>query len=66
MLAALSFNYSLLVQVTNGVKQGCVLAPTLISMVFTAMINEAEVGIGIRYRMDWSPSYHQGEGDRLT
>lgn len=27
--------------VTNGVKQGCVLAPTLFSMMFTAMLNDA-------------------------
>ena len=62
--------------VTNGVKQGCVLAPTL--MVFTAMLTDAihdsEVGIGIRYRMDGSllnlrrlqASLHQDEGDSLT
>ena len=44
--------------VTNGVKQGCVLAPTLFSMMFTAMLNDAfredEAGIKIRYRMDGS------------
>ena len=27
--------------VTNGVKQGCVLAPTLFSMVFSAMLTDA-------------------------
>ena len=27
--------------VTNGVKQGCVLAPTLFSMVFSAMLADA-------------------------
>ena len=27
--------------VTNGVKQGCILAPTLFSMVFTAMLQDA-------------------------
>ena len=27
--------------VTNGVKQGCVLAPTLFSIVFSAMLNDA-------------------------
>ena len=27
--------------VTNGVKQGCVLAPTLFSMVFAAMLHDA-------------------------
>jgi len=44
--------------VTNGVKQGCVLAPTLFSMVFTAMLidafHDSEAGISIRYRMDGS------------
>ncbi|XP_062905812.1 craniofacial development protein 2-like, partial [Mobula hypostoma] len=42
--------------VTNGVKQGCVLAPTLFSMVFSAMLTDAfhnyEEGIHIRYRTD--------------
>ena len=43
--------------VTNGVKQGCVLAPTLFSMVFAAMLTEAfqssdNQGIKIRYRPD--------------
>ncbi|XP_046846768.1 uncharacterized protein LOC124440414 [Xenia sp. Carnegie-2017] len=44
--------------VTNGVKQGCVLAPTLFSMVFTAMLTDAYHdgvdGISIKYRMDGS------------
>ena len=44
--------------VTNGVKQGCVLAPTLFSMMFTAMLSDAfqnsEDGISVRYRMDGS------------
>ena len=46
--------------VTNGVKQGCVLAPTLFSMVFSAMLadsnsnNEEENAIQIRYRTDGS------------
>jgi hypothetical protein len=43
-------------QVTNGVKQGCVLAPTLFSMMFTAMLadafSETDPGIDIRYRTD--------------
>ena len=42
--------------VTNGVKQGCVLAPTLFSMMFSAMLTDAfqacDDGISIRYRMD--------------
>ena len=42
--------------VTNGVKQGCVLAPTLFSMVFSAMLTDAfqdcKEGIHIRYRTD--------------
>ena len=42
--------------VTNGVKQGCVLAPTLFSMIFSAMLTDAfqnsENGIPIRYRFD--------------
>ena len=42
--------------VTNGVKQGCVLAPTLFSMVFSAMLTDAfktcDQGVNIRYRTD--------------
>ncbi|KAL8619269.1 hypothetical protein ACOMHN_056913 [Nucella lapillus] len=42
--------------VTNGVKQGCVLAPTLFSMVFSAMLTDAfrdcQDGIHVRYRID--------------
>ena len=42
--------------VTNGVKQGCVLASTLFSMMFSAMITDAfqdgDNGIPIRYRFD--------------
>ena len=44
--------------VTNGVKQGCVLAPILFSLMFSAMLTDAfgdsDVGIGIRYRYDGS------------
>ena len=40
--------------VTNGVKQGCVLAPTLFSMVFAAMLHDAsqdnDDGIQLKYR----------------
>ena len=42
--------------VTNGVKQGCVLAPTLFSMMFSAMLTAAfqdgDNVIPIRYRFD--------------
>ena len=42
--------------VTNGVKQGCVLAPTLFSMLFSAMLTDAfrneNVGIEFRSRTD--------------
>ena len=42
--------------VTNGVKQGCVLAPTLFSIMFSAMLSDAfkdgDVGIKVNYRMD--------------
>ena len=43
-------------RVTNGVKQGCVLAPTLFSIMFSAMLTAAfqdgDNGIPIRYRFD--------------
>ena len=43
-------------QVTNGVKQGCVLAPTLFSMMFSAMLTDAfretDPGIPNRDRCD--------------
>ena len=42
--------------VSNGVKQGCVLAPTLFSMVFSAMLTDAyndnDPGIDLKYRTD--------------
>ena len=42
--------------VTNGVKQGCVVASTLFSMMFSAMLTDAfhggDNGIPIRYRFD--------------
>ena len=42
--------------VTNGVKQGCVLASTLFSMIFSAMFTDAfkdgDIGIPFRYRFD--------------
>ena len=42
--------------VTNGVKQGCVMAPTLFSMMFSAMLTDAfqdvDADFPIRYRFD--------------
>ena len=42
--------------VSNGVKQGCVLAPTLFSMVFSAMLTDAfrdcNPGFSIRHSTD--------------
>ena len=42
--------------VTNGVKQGCILAPTYFSMMFsaipTAAFQDGDNGIPIRYRFD--------------
>ena len=42
--------------VTNGVKQGCFMAPTLFSMMFSAMLTDAfqdlDAGFPIRYRFD--------------
>ena len=44
--------------VSNGVKQGCVLAPTLFSLMFSTMLIDAfantDIGIGIRHHMDGS------------
>ena len=43
-------------EVTNGVKHGCVMAPTLFSIMFTAMLMDAvkdsDTGFPIRYRFD--------------
>ena len=48
--------FSVSFPVTNGVKQGCVLAPTLFSMMFSAMLTAAfqdgDNGIPIRYHFD--------------
>ena len=48
--------FSDLFPVTNGVKQGCVLASTLFSMMFSAMLTDAfqdgDNGIPIRFRFD--------------
>ncbi|VDM05187.1 unnamed protein product [Schistocephalus solidus] len=42
--------------VTNGVKQGCVMAPTLFSLIFSAMLMDAyrdeQPGIRVAYRTD--------------
>ena len=42
--------------VTNGVKQGCVMAPTLFSIMFSAMLTDAfedvDAGFPTRYRLD--------------
>ena len=48
--------YSEAFPVSNGVKQGCVLAPTLFSLMFSAMLSDAfrdgDVGIRLKYRTD--------------
>ena len=48
--------YSERFPVTNGVKQGCVIAPTLLSMMFSAMLTDSfedvNAGFPIRYRFD--------------
>ena len=49
--------------VTNGVKQGCVLAPTLFSMMFSAMLIDAykdtSYGVNLRYRYDGGGLFNQ-------
>ena len=49
---------SAMFSVTNGVKQGCVLAPTLFSIMFSAMLHDAfrngSTGISFNYRFDGS------------
>lgn len=49
--------------VTNGVKQGCVLAPTLFSMMFSAMFIDAykdtSYGVDLRYRYDGGGLFNQ-------
>ena len=38
--------------VTNGFKLGCVMAPTLFSMMFSAMLTDVDAGFPIRYSFD--------------
>ena len=42
--------------VTSGVKQGCILAPTLFSMMFSAMLTDAfrfgDIGVNFKFRTD--------------
>ena len=42
--------------VTSGVKQGCVLAPTFFSMMFSAMLTDAfrlgDIGVNFKFRTD--------------
>ena len=49
--------------VTNGVKQGCVLAPTLFSMMFSAMLIDAykdtSYGVDLNYRYDGGGLFNQ-------
>ena len=40
--------------VTNGVKQGCVMASTLFSMMFSAMLTDSFLDCdAIKFRFDW-------------
>ena len=56
--------------VTNGVKQGCVLAPTLFSMVSAAMLHDAsqdnDDGIQLKFRTDGGQPFHRDSCDILT
>ena len=42
---------------TNGVKQGCIMIPTLFSMIVSAVLTDAcynnDIGIAFRYQFDW-------------
>ena len=52
--------------VTNGVIKGCVMAPTLFSMMFSAMLTDAfqdvDAGFPIRYRFDGKKAASQIQG----
>ena len=60
MLARLNHNsvMSRPLSLSNGVKHGCVLAPTLFSIMFSVILmdtfRDTDVGIGINYRTDSS------------
>ena len=49
--------------VTNGLKQGCILAPTLFSMMFSAMLIYAfkydSIGVDLKYRYDGGGLFNQ-------
>ena len=49
--------------VTNGVKQGCVLAPTLFSMMFSAILIDAykdtSYGVDLKYRFNGGGLFNQ-------
>ena len=48
--------FSELFEITNGIKQCCVMAPTLFSMMFSVMLKDtfqdSDTGFPIRYRFD--------------
>ena len=52
--------------VTNGIEQGCVLAPTTFSIMFSAILldafNSSDNGIDIRYHTDCSEGFNQKQG----
>ena len=51
-------------EVTNGVKQGCVMVSTLFSMMFSVMLKgasqESDTGFLIRYRFDGNIRIYEG------
>ena len=48
-------------EVTNGVKQGCVMALTLFSMLFSAMLIDFFFNSFLRPFQDYSSSYETGQ-----